>query len=113
MLRFLIVAQADPCKPCSQASHALTVLLQPHERATAPVASPAQAGFACSCVLRTVDAEEDGAGDVVFRDQDVDERVPVPLEIPECENVTGDGADGVGFGGIDAGFGDELGDNGF
>ncbi len=113
MLRFLIVAQADPRKPCSQAGHALAVLLQPHERATAPVASPAQADFACSCVLRTVDAEEDGAGDVVFRDEDVDECVPVPLEIPERENVTGDGADGVGFGGVDASFRDELGDDGF
>jgi len=50
---------------------------------------------------------------VVFRDEDVDERVPVPLEIPEREDVTGDGADGIGFRGIDAGFGDELGDDGF
>lgn len=89
------------------------MLLQPHERATAAVASPAQPGSACSCVLRTVDAEEDGAGDVVFRDEDIDERVPVPLEIPKREDVTGDGADGIGFGGVDAGFGDELGDDGF
>lgn len=113
MLRFLVVAQTDSRKPCSQASHALAVLLQPQKGATAPVASPAQADFAWSCVLGTVDAEEDGAGDVIFRDEDIDERVPVPLEVPEREDVTGDGADGVGFGWVDAGFGDELGDDGF
>ncbi len=113
MPRFLIIAQADARKPCSQANHALAVLLQPYERATAPVTSPAQADFACSCVLRAVDAEEDGAGDMVFRDEDVDEGVPIPLEVPEREDVTGDGADGISFGGVDAGFGDELGDDGF
>lgn len=61
-----------------------------------------------------MDAEEDGADDVVFGQQDVDEGVGgEPAEVRGGEDGDGDDADGVGGAGGDGGFGDELRDCGF
>ena len=89
------------------------MILETDKGSVIPGMCPAQSCFASCSVLRAVDAKQDGADDVEFCDQDVDQGVLVPLEILKSENMASDGADRVGFSGVNTGFRDKLCDDGF
>jgi len=110
---FFVVAQAQGREAGAQTRHALVVALLGYEWPVGLFAGPAQPGFSRGGDFWAVDTEEDGADEVEFGEEDVDEAEAVPAEFADGEDVAGDYADGVrGFGG-DAGFVDELGEDGF
>ena len=114
--RFLEIAQCERGETCAEPRHAFAVALCGDPGGVGVVfvfAPPAEAGFAVDGALVAVNAPEDGADDVIFGEEDVDEGVALPAEFVGGEDGDGDDADRVGGFRGHGGFVDELGNDGF
>ena len=111
--RLVEVAKGEGGEAGAEPDHALHVALLGDE--VAALAQPAEALLARHRLLVAAgDAEEDGAGDVVLGEEDVDEGgVPVPLEVGQREDAGAQDAESVGGLRLDARLINKLGDQGF
>ena len=110
---FLVILQRNARKAGAEACHPLKVPLLRHEGSAVLLSPPAETSLPFQDSFVAVDTEEDWTDDVEFGEEDVDERNALPTEIVQCEDVTCDGTEIVGYKRLDAGFVDELRDHSF
>lgn len=109
--RLFVIAQRDGGETGAEARHAFLVAVLGHPWAVLLLAPPSDPGFALRRGLVAVDPPEDRAYDVHFRDEDIDQRDPVPAELGQAEDMAGDGANRIGDARRYAGFVNELRDD--
>lgn len=106
------VAESEGGKAGAEGGHAVDVALLWDEAAVV-LAPPAERAFTLGRLLIAVEAPEGWADDAVLGPEDVGEREAPVDEGVGGEDVGGDNTDWFGVGGVQGGFGDEGGDDGF
>lgn len=110
---FLVILQRDARKAGAETRHPLEVPLLWHERSAIFLPPPAETSLPFQGPFVTVDAKENRTDDVKLCDENVDERDAFPTEIVQCEDMTCNGTQIVGYKRLDTSFVDELGDHSF